>query len=1236
MALKIGSLSRKPGLLWRGQLTAKPGGWLPLVHALTTGFQVGLESDQLPATVPPEIAGLPGRQPAELVVTIDTTGPGRSAVPAAGHWVHLPVWDFATMPESWEVPLLNGADALWLSSEVQMAGFAQDGFPSSRMAMVTPGVDTTVFHPDVAPRAPEGAKGRRLLYIGDFAWNGAVETLLQAYAAEFVYSEDITLILADVAVAPMSVRADGLRQLANLQAEPDAPHIVHLPVPVDAAERAALIRSADALIHIGRDASHPWPVLEAMACGVPVIVPRVGPAFVLAPEEASWRISGRAHHIAGKNVGAVATRGNHAFYDIDLGDLRRNLRLVIDHPDAIEAKRAAARQAAEAHAWPIVIDRVKGLLADLTQQKLVRVQVQEITAAFAKANTAYHAQDYETVVALLQPFAPVAPAAPDFFALLASALVYTNAPKEAIGPIERALQLNPANANYYNLLGVALFQLREYALAKRFFDAALQLNPAHPGAQQSLADLKRQMIGKSHKLRSRIGDDFRRLEGLLTHPTLAPRPNQRLSVSMIVKNEEKLLPKALASVKDIADEIIVLDTGSTDRTIEIAEEYGAKVFHFDWTGDFSEARNASLDHCTGDWVLALDADEALQPESHTALQQMMYRPYTQPVIYLPRIVNLVTDNEADAIEHYGPRLFPRLPELRWTGRIHEQVMHVDLGEKGLERMRVPDLVLHHWGYNKETVAEKNKDERNTALLEQSLREEPDNPFHHFNMGVAMRVAERVPEAVPYFRKSIELCEHAGITPMYLASAYNYLVASLVASERLQEAIDLAGTCEMFCQDQPDYWLNRGIAYDKTGNYQEAINSFSRCLDLRSSSAPILADRGAMTWKPYAGIGSAYLKMGDTEKGERYLRMAIKENPKNMELRRIIITHGVNRGDYARVEADLRSMLTEVPAAERRGVYQDLTNVLMAQGRVDDSIANLQKAMDEADDKARPGAVSDLARLYQVVGQKDRALDLMQQHRLSEGVFEALSQLYCERQDWQALGELCEALLEAGIGLPFAYAYRGVSRFQLGDVTHAEADFRQAIALNDKDHESWNNLGVVALTRDDLDEAERCYRNALAILPEYFTANFDMGKIAQHRGHLEEAYAFFKRAVESFGQNVEAIVRLADAADTLGHHDEAEKYWVEAIHLEPADSNHWVSLGYHYLRNQDPQAALRVLGEALAISKDNPAVYSGLGITLLDLGNPVDARNAFIMAVQLRPDDHEALKGFQIADQLCTG
>lgn len=97
---------------------------------------------------------------------------------------------------------------------------------------------------------------------------------------------------------------------------------------------------------------------------------------------------------------------------------------------------------------------------------------------------------------------------------------------------------------------------------------------------------------------------------------------------MIVKNEERLLSRCLASVRALVDEIVVVDTGSSDRTVEIAESFGAQVYHTAWENDFSKARNLSLKHATKDWILVLDADEELRPDDHALVKALTTKPNT--------------------------------------------------------------------------------------------------------------------------------------------------------------------------------------------------------------------------------------------------------------------------------------------------------------------------------------------------------------------------------------------------------------------------------------------------------------------------------------------------------------------------------------------------------------------------------------------------------------------------------
>ncbi len=668
MALKIATINRKPGLVWRGPLSDQPGGWLPLLRRLQAHYQVGIETEQALSAIPSDLAALVGRRPADVAVTLDLTGPGRGQVPSQGHWVHLPLWDFSAVPDAWEVPLRNGSDGVVVTSQAQSDGFELDRLPAARLAVLPQGVDLAVMTPDGEVRPPEGTKARRLVFVGDMTWNTGIEILLKAFGDEFMQADDVTLLILDVDGATPDNRRAQLRQLADMQAKADAAHVVRMALPQEAEARAALLRGADALIYLSRDVAHPWPVVEALACGVPVVVPAGGPARLIAPNSCSWQAGGKLTRHSEAEVGGVRTLGQAQFFEVDPGELRRQLRHIYEHADDVAANREPARAAAEPYGWDVLAERMIALLADILARPIVRERLGGLHADFNAANQAFLQGDYAESRRLLEPYVDLDPTSADFYATYGTSLLFTGSPSRAITALVRAIELRDNNANYFNLIGVALFQLHEYPLSRRFFKAALALSPEHQGATESLGEAERKLQGKSAKLRNKVTKPYQYLEAILDRWEKVAAKPQRLSVSMIVKNKEKFLAKALASIQDVADEIVVVDTGSTDRTVEIAKSFGATIGHFEWTGDFADARNAALDLCTGDWVLALDADEELTPGSGDNLRQLINRPTQRPTIYLPRIINLVNGSEADAIEHYGPRLFPRQPSLRW-GRV---------------------------------------------------------------------------------------------------------------------------------------------------------------------------------------------------------------------------------------------------------------------------------------------------------------------------------------------------------------------------------------------------------------------------------------------------------------------------------------------------------------------------------------------------------------------------------------
>lgn len=221
-------------------------------------------------------------------------------------------------------------------------------------------------------------------------------------------------------------------------------------------------------------------------------------------------------------------------------------------------------------------------------------------------------------------------------------------------------------------------------------------------------------------------------------PFRARRP--RLSLCMIVKNEEQHLKHCLLSTYGVVDEICVVDTGSTDQTVAIAERLGARVEHRPWQDDFAWARNESLAMATGDWILHLDADEVLTPEAKNEVRQLIRQGGFEGFL-LP--LDSVTPTGIS--RSYGLRLFLRSPQIRYAGRIHEQVGEA-ITKLGGKVYAAASPILHY-GYTEDPLRATDKRTRNRSLLVQAVAENPDSGWFRYYLAVEENLAGRPEEAL---------------------------------------------------------------------------------------------------------------------------------------------------------------------------------------------------------------------------------------------------------------------------------------------------------------------------------------------------------------------------------------------------------------------------------------------------------------------------------------------------------
>jgi tetratricopeptide (TPR) repeat protein len=225
-----------------------------------------------------------------------------------------------------------------------------------------------------------------------------------------------------------------------------------------------------------------------------------------------------------------------------------------------------------------------------------------------------------------------------------------------------------------------------------------------------------------------------------------------VSLCLIVKNEAANIGRCLRSVAGVVAEAVVLDTGSTDETVALAEASGARVFHAPWERDFSKARNTAIDHARCGWILVLDADEELGAGWSVALAALVS---TDAAGFRVIVENLLPAAEvARVAEARSVRLFRNLPGYRYENAIHEQV------RGPIERLggRVDDLDLRlvHHGYVSPTAQGESRVARNVGLLLEEVRRHPRDAWVHYHLGIAQKGASNARAAQKHLREALAL------------------------------------------------------------------------------------------------------------------------------------------------------------------------------------------------------------------------------------------------------------------------------------------------------------------------------------------------------------------------------------------------------------------------------------------------------------------------------------------------
>jgi len=306
---------------------------------------------------------------------------------------------------------------------------------------------------------------------------------------------------------------------------------------------------------------------------------------------------------------------------------------------------------------------------------------------------------------------------------------------------------------------------------------------------------------------------------------------------MIAKDEEASIGRALSSVKDICDEIIVVDTGSTDSTKSIAESFGAKVLDHPWEDDFSAPRNTGLEAATSDWILHLDADEEL-----IAGKGHLHRLTDQKQNVLGYQVRIVAAENAEAAAESPTRsralrLFKRSDNIRYQYPIHEQPTIT------FDKIQQCELELLHFGKHVEN--DMNRSGRNMRILKNALEKTPEDSYMWRYLGDEYMTLEDFPHAADAFSRSLDFLADSDakyIPPMLRSFAW-----ALYHMKQYEPAEELLADALTHYPDYTDLYFVKGCLQHAQGNEEAAERTFSRCL--------VLGDPDPEEYWTWGGTGS---------------------------------------------------------------------------------------------------------------------------------------------------------------------------------------------------------------------------------------------------------------------------------------------------------------------------------------------------------------------------------------------
>ncbi len=901
-------------------------------------------------------------------VTIRHSWPPNFQSPSRGSLVMIQPWEFGELPKSWVDPVKHNVAEVWVPSHFVRETYLRAGIPDDQVFVVPNGINPNTFSTDAIPLdiwhderfGTIRSDATVFLFVGGTISRKGADVLIKAWQQAFTVDDNVVLIIKDFGSNSFYAGQGLGAQIKGLRSSGQTAPIIYLDTDLTSEEMIGLYRASSCLVHPYRGEGYGLPIAEAMACGLPTIVTNYGAALDFVKPETSYLIPATVVRLAQSRIGDLETVAPPFWAEPDTDALTDLLRHVHHNREEARLKGDFAADYMRAnhtwqHAADVVVARLNALrqpvaTADLgfndfalpfgLQGLSLTDALTELPAFEVRKREAIHAARgtcTQQIVDQLNQLHTEDPADSDVTSALGVALFKLRKPEEAERTLRQGLEVNSGSRDLHHNLAFILLETGKFTEAMEHGLNALAVTPGDKDVRRLVERAMTAILQESrallksvpHKQRASVrnSQQYTSLMAAYRKGDRALNTDDgdskiRISLCMIAKNEERFLRNCLESVQGGVDEIVLVDTGSTDSTIEIAREFGAKVVQIPWNDDFAAARNVSLQHATGNWALWLDADEELSPGSATALRQLVETTKPDVGAFMVRICNWLSHpyrhDGGERAFHHACRLFRNLPGVEFRGRVHEQNLQ-SIHNMGFGCVHDGALQIDHFGYAGEVMSLRNKHQRFISMLHREVDECPEEwlkSFQLFNLANAYFTAGDMPNAEKYFREAA-----SGVNPdeEYTALLYVEWATALHRLERSDEGLSVCREADERGLKHPGLGFAAGYCHLNLGDYAAARDAFAKALEPDSAGrkySDISGDAGLSSYKAMFGMALALKGLGQDEAAIKMCGNALDLQPQWTEPMYLAAVCHNDLGQLSKAAGLLQQMLELSPGHEK--------------------------------------------------------------------------------------------------------------------------------------------------------------------------------------------------------------------------------------------------------------------------------------------------------------------------------